>query len=247
MTHTPFHRTGDLKALSSYPLWLQEVVRATNPAKEQIVNHPLFAQMRDNTLPYPIIQRFLKGAWLTIERFPQFMAMNLQKMHFGDGTGADMARKYLMHNIRIEQKHADHWVAWAEASGLSLDDLRESADCTKARALAYWCATVCHEAPLAVGVAATNYAIEGVTGEWSSVVCSKDDYANGFPANVRGPAMRWLKIHAHYDDEHPWEALDIVATLLGDTPTDAEVRAIQTAIETSYAYFLLALEGSMEA
>ena len=31
---------------------------------------------------------------------------------------------------------------------------------------------------------------------------------------AHAPAMRWLRVHAEYDDTHPWEALEIVATLL---------------------------------
>jgi pyrroloquinoline quinone (PQQ) biosynthesis protein C len=54
--------------------------------------------MRDATLPLSQIQKFLTGVWLTIERFPQFMALNLQKLQFGDSVGADMARKFLIHS-----------------------------------------------------------------------------------------------------------------------------------------------------
>jgi len=54
-----------------------------------------------------------------------------------------------------------------------------------------------------VGIAATNYAVEGATGEWSCVVCSKVTYARSLPEQIRIPAMRWLEVHAEYDDTHP--------------------------------------------
>jgi hypothetical protein len=44
-------------------------------------------------------------------------------------------------------------------------------------------------------------------------------------AELRGPAMRWLRVHAEYDDTHPWEALEIVATLLGHAPPRAKSTA----------------------
>src|ERR1700741_5221378 len=119
MPSTEFRRSGPLKDLTSYPRWLQDVVHQTSPDKERVVNHPVFTMMRDAALSLPQIQKFLTCVWLTIERFPQFMAMNLQKMHFGDSPGADMARRYLIQNIRVEQKHADHWLAWSQASGLT--------------------------------------------------------------------------------------------------------------------------------
>ena len=35
----------------------------------------------------------------------------------------DEARRYLIRNIRVEQNHADHWIEWACASGLTKADL----------------------------------------------------------------------------------------------------------------------------
>jgi pyrroloquinoline quinone (PQQ) biosynthesis protein C len=244
---TEFRRTGPLKDLTSYPRWLQEVVRDTAPDKQRVVNHPVFAMMRDGTLSQAQIQKFLSGVWLTIERFPQFMAMNLQKMQFGDSHGADMARRFLIQNIRVEQKHADHWLAWAQATGLNLADLKKANNCVEEQALAHWCWYVCAQPSLAVGVAATNYAVEGATGEWAYLVCSTDKYANSFPDSCRVSAMRWLRVHAEYDDTHPWEALDIVATLLGGEPSESDVDAIRTAVRTSYNYMELAVDGVLRA
>lgn len=246
MPSTEFRRTGPLKELASYPQWLQEVVRETNPDKERFVRHPLFAMMCDATLPLAQVQKFLSGIWLTIERFPQFMAMNLQKMHVGDSVGADMARRYLIQNIRVEQKHADYWLAWAKASGLTLEDLKFANNCFEEQALAHWCWYISAQPSLVVGIAATNYAIEGATGEWSCLVCSKDDYANSFPEPCRTSAMRWLRVHAEYDDTHPWEALDIVATLMGHDPPEAEVDEIRRAIRTSFRYMELAVDAVLK-
>ena len=69
-----FRRTGGLKDLTSYPVWLQRVVHETERDKMRVVDHELFALMRDARLPDAAMQRFLKGVWPTIEQFPQFMA-----------------------------------------------------------------------------------------------------------------------------------------------------------------------------
>ncbi|HEY8973820.1 MAG TPA: hypothetical protein VIN75_06355, partial [Burkholderiaceae bacterium] len=94
---------------------------------------------------------------------------------------------------------------------------------------------------------ATNYAVEGATGEWSCVVCSQDTYARSLPDEIRSPAMRWLKVHAEYDDTHPWEALDIIATLLGHAPSAHEIAQVRQAIRTSYRYMELSLDSAMMA
>jgi pyrroloquinoline quinone (PQQ) biosynthesis protein C len=244
---TTFRRTGDLKSIGSYPVWLQRVVHETTPHKRRVVDHELFSLMRDARLPRPSLQRFLAGVWPTIEQFPRFMAMNLKKAAYGDGIGVDMARRYLIQNIRVEQKHAEHWATWAGAAGLGLNDLRTAADTEELQALAHWCWYVCDHADLAVAIAATNYAVEGATGEWSCVVCSQDTYARSLPDDVRVPAMRWLKVHAEYDDTHPWEALDIVATLLGHAPGAQAIAQVRQAIRTSYRYMELALDSAMLA
>jgi len=243
----PFQRSGDLKDLNSYPQWLQQVVRETTPDKLRVVNHRLFSLMRDARLPLPVMRRFLIGTWTTIEQFPRFMAKNLEKVGFGESQGHDMARRYLMHNIRVEQKHADHWVEWAKSAGVTVDDLRNSEGHDAMQALAHWCWQISDRASLAVGMAATNFAVEGATGEWSCVVMAKKDYAESLPEDIRGPAMRWLRVHAEYDDTHPWEALEIIATLLGHTPDYAEVVAIRRAIRTSFAYMEMAADWAMAA
>ena len=246
MSHD-FRRTGDLKSIGSYPVWVQRVVRETSPYKQRVVDHELFALMRDARLPLSAMRRFLVGVWPTIEQFPRFMAMNLKKIGYGDSVGEDMARRYLIQNIRVEQKHAEHWAAWASSAGLTLHDLRTGSDIEGLQALAHWCWYVCDQSKLAVAMAATNYAVEGATGEWSCVVCSKDTYARSIPEDVRSPAMRWLKVHAEYDDTHPWEALDVVATLLGHAPSPQDVAEVRRAIQSSYVYMEMALDGALMA
>ncbi len=52
-------------------------------------------------------------------------------------------------------------------------------------------------------------------------------------------------MHAEYDDTHPWEALEIIATLLGHAPEQSEVNAIRRAIRSSYAYMEMAADWAM--
>jgi pyrroloquinoline quinone (PQQ) biosynthesis protein C len=240
-----FRREGDLKALSSYPAWLQQVVRDTNRDKERIAHSEFFRLMRDGHLPVAAMRKFLIGAWPTIEQFPRFMAINLKRIGVGNSPGEDMARQFLIHNIRVEQKHADLWVDWARSVGLTPEDLKAGGDLEVPDTLPHWCWYVCDTGSLAAAIAATNYAVEGLTGEWSCLVCSKSTYADSIPADMRVRATRWLRVHAHYDDAHPWEALDIVATLLGQTPSAAEVESVRRAIRSSYIYFEMGLTYPM--
>jgi pyrroloquinoline quinone (PQQ) biosynthesis protein C len=96
-----------------------------------------------------------------------------------------------------------------------------------------------------VAIAATNYAIEGATGEWSAVVCSTGVYAAAFPEEERKRAMKWLKMHAQYDDAHPWEALEIICTLAGMNPSKELQTELRQAVCKSYDYMYLFLESCM--
>lgn len=240
-----FRRSGALKSLASYPLWLQQTVADTDAAKRRVVDHELFKRMRDARLPVTTMRSFFVGMWPTIERFPRCMAMTLKKASYGAGVGDDMARRYLVHNIRVEEKHAEQWVTWAATAGLTLDDLQHGEDVEALSALAHWCWYVCDQSSLAVAVAATNYAVEGATGEAALRVCSRPTYAESLPEDIRASAMRWLRLHAHYDDSHPWEALDIVGTLLGHAPAQRVVDEVRRAINTSYAYLEMGLDRAM--
>jgi pyrroloquinoline quinone (PQQ) biosynthesis protein C len=237
-----FVRSGRLMDLDSYPRWAQDLVEGGVEARRGVVGHELFVQMREARLGAATTHNFMAGVWPTIERFPQYMALNLLKIPYGRTRGQDMARRYLIHNIRVELKHADYWIDWAEACGVSRKALLVGAAPLATQALSHWCWHVCERESLATGMAATNYAIEGVTGEWSLLVCGSDAYERSFPEETRIKAMKWLRVHAQYDDSHPWEALDIICTLLGTNPAPSSVAELDAAIHKSYAYMRMTLD-----
>jgi pyrroloquinoline quinone (PQQ) biosynthesis protein C len=58
--------------------------------------------------------------------------------------------------------------------------------------------------------------------------------------------MKWLKLHAKYDDTHPWEALDIICTLVGTNPNRRYFELIRSRVMTSYGYMKMALDKCLE-
>ena len=242
-----FIRTGPLLDITSYPDWAQDLVADCADARGRVVGHELFRQMRDARLGEQETRTFLAGVWPVIEQFPQYMAMNLVKVQYGRTRGHDMARRYLIRNIRVEQNHADHWIEWAEASGVSRDELIEGRVPMSSHVLSHWCWHTCERDSLAAAMAATNYAIEGATGEWSMVVCSKDTYESSFPVEVRRKAMKWLRMHAEYDDKHPWEALDIICTIMGSDPGSRGIALLRGCILKSYDYMRMTLDCALDS
>ena len=242
MLDTSFSRQGDLKDIASYPRWLQDVVAQAQPARQAVIDHPVFAGMREARLTHRQMRAFFVNGWPVIDQFPQYMGMNLRKIGASETPGTRMARRYLTRNIRIEQNHADYWADWAQAHDVSRTDMENAGGPALAYALSHWCWKSSDQDSLAASIAATNYAIEGVTGDWSTIICSSDALEKSYPDEIRKRAMRWLKMHAHYDDAHPWEALDIVATLLGHAPSARDVRDVKRSIVNSFEYFRFSLD-----
>lgn len=237
-------RAGDLQDLASYPLWIREIVADVQGLKAGVAGHRLFRQMRDVVLaPYAAANFFVR-VWPVIEQFPQYMGRNLAKLQFGR-PGHDLARVFLTRNVRVEQSHADYWVAWAEASGVPREALLWGSRTAASAALPHWCWYICDREPLAEAMAATNYAIEGVTGEWAQLVCSSDRYAGSLPEERRKSGMRWLRAHARYDDSHPWEALEIIASILGPNPSPRDIEPVHAAIRRSYDYMRMTLDDCL--
>lgn len=241
-----FSRTGPLMEASSYPAWAQQLIKDCSYAKSRVVDHELYQLMRDGQLSAKVMRQYLIGGWPVVEQFAIYMANSLAKTRFARHPGEDMARRWLMRNIRVELNHADYWVNWARAHGVSQEDLTAQHVSPELHALSHWCWHTSSSDSLVVGMAATNYAIEGATGEWAAVVCSTDVYAEGFPEDVRKPAMKWLKMHAQYDDSHPWEALEIMCTLAGNNPSVQLQNELRQAICKSYDYMYLFLEHCMQ-
>ena len=104
-----FNRTGPLMEASSYPAWAQKLIQDCSESKRRVVEHELYQRMRDNTLSAKTMRHYLIGGWPVVEQFALYMAQNLTKTKFARHPGEDMARRWLMRNIRVELNHADYW------------------------------------------------------------------------------------------------------------------------------------------
>ncbi|HKT42365.1 MAG TPA: iron-containing redox enzyme family protein [Rhodanobacteraceae bacterium] len=230
-----FERSGPLTEVNSYPQWAQDMVGECEDAKQAVVDCELVRKFCERTVENEEARNFLVGLWPVIEGFPGYMARSLLKTRFGRSGGDNLARRWLVRNIRVEQNHADYWLNWAEGHGIPREEVLCGVLPPGTQVLANWCEEVSGRGTLAAGIAATNYAVEGATGEWARRVYGSALYADSFPAASRKSSLRWLQLHAAYDDEHPWEALEIVCTLLGTSPSAAAVEHITECVKRTYA------------
>ncbi len=229
-----------------YPQWIQDMVAETKELGRAVADHEAWHLFSDGTIPPRQHHALLYGFWPLIDKFPHFMALNLCKCSYGRDPAVNTARRWLIKNIRVEQKHAEWYKDWAELAGVPMGTFFDGLRSAAATAVTDWCWRVCESGSLAEGMAATNYAIEGITGQWTRMVAASEKYQKLFPENDRQKAMRWINAHASYDDTHPVEALDLIAELVGKDPESARARRITNAVEKSYDLYLWALDKGLD-
>ncbi|MDT7041207.1 iron-containing redox enzyme family protein [Candidatus Nitronereus thalassa] len=228
-----------------YAQWLKDIVHETSDRAHAVAHHEAWYQFSDASIPSHKHHALLIGFWPLIERFPQFLALNLLKCVYGEDVALNRARGWLVKNLRIEQRHAEWYRDWAECAGISREKLYRGDRPAASTAITDWCWHICESGGLAEGMAATNFAIEGVTGDWCEMVWRSPHYRTFFPENQQKKAMKWIQAHAAYDDLHPIEALDIIYALLGDNPDTKDIQKVKSAILKSLDLYHLALETGM--
>ena len=221
------------------------MVVETEESANAVAQHEAWFRFSDATIPQEQHHALLMGFWPLIERFPQYLALNLLKCSYGANPALNTARGWLIKNLRVEQRHAELYRDWAVSAGIPQETLYSANRSVAARAITDWSWQVCESGDLAEAMAATNYAIEGVTGAWTQMVWESPDYKLLFKEEERKKALRWIQAHAAYDDKHPVEALDIIYALLGQDPTPEEIQKVKKAIQKSYELYRLALDSGM--
>jgi pyrroloquinoline quinone (PQQ) biosynthesis protein C len=156
------------------------------------------------------MQGWLLQIYPFIHAFPKFLAEALIKVE------DDYSRSFFINNIRVEKGHAEHWLWMGEGFGVQREAMLELADGTKpllrdVQSLTDWLWHVNTKGSLAEAVAATSFAIEGMAGDIARKVTDGFKHYKDEPGvDLSSKTYRWMREHAHYDDEHPKIALEIV-------------------------------------
>ncbi len=229
-----------------YPQWVIDMIEETEHAARTVAAHEAWQAFSNGTIQLKQHQGLLYGFWPLIDRFPHFLALNLCKCPYGRNSTLNMARAWLIKNLRIEQRHAEWYKDWAESAGVPMDTFFDGPRSAPASALTDWCWHVSKSDDLAVAMAVIHYAVEGVTGRWTRLVGDSKAYRALFPEQVRKKALRWIDVHASYSETHPWAALDMTAGLIGPSPSRATVQRITDAVQNSYELYCHSLDACFD-
>lgn len=231
-------------AITPHPAWAQRFWDDLEPLKNAIARHPLFTAMAAGELSLRCFRHALVNFYPLVGNFPHYMSLTLARTHQVDRPGVLDARDWLINNIRIEQRHLYWYRDWAMGFGVSAQELDGCIPPPGMDAINHYLWHINERASIAEGIAATNLAIEWATGDWTrSVVKGMRLYAERGELVLDRRTMAWLRAHAHYDDAHPYEAMELVKRLCNDSE-ELQQKAFLAA-RRGMEYYLLALDDCL--
>lgn len=219
-----------------HPVWVEDMLEALSEQWKAAVYTPPVECVLTKPVPTETWGRLMKEFFCIIEAFPKYMGLSLAKTTYGQYPRDFLARDWLIGNIRVEALHVRWYLDWAVGHGFSVPEITSYRPCADVASLYEWLWSISYRGSLAEAVGAVNYAIEGITGEWSRLVLPAFTklYGEG------NKALMWLKAHANYDDAHPREALEIVKLA---TTSSEEIRRVQSSISRSLELFARAFRA----
>ena len=196
--------------LSSHPSWVSSFQSFLAPYWDGLLYGEFVEGVTHARLTLPEMRGWMLQLYPFIHSFPKFLAEALIKVE------DEYARSYLIDNIRVEKAHAEHWLWMGQGFGLRREEMVGVLEGHRpllrdVQSLSDWLWYINTKGALAEAVAATSFAIEGVTGD----MCKKA--IHGFEAYGTQPGVqmtpktsKWMREHSRYDDDHPKIALEVV-------------------------------------
>jgi len=223
------------KKFTQHPAWVMEMNRYLDPYRRAIWECKLVQETSSGALSLKQVKGWSIQFYPFIESFPQFMAVYLAK------APDPMSRAFLIDNLRVEKRHADQWIDMAKGFGVPREELFNTPIVPQVEALTHWMWSITTRGSFAEAVAATNYAIEGVTqGIASIMVKGFIKYHGKDGVYLNKNAYYWMEAHSSYDDLHPAEALEMIK--LHATSSGMQQRVVHAA-QRSLEYLFGALEA----
>lgn len=228
-------RTKRVRQFTPDPSWVLDMDRALAPYRQRIWKSKLVQGTASGQLSLQQVQGWSIQFYPFIEAFPQFMATYLAK------APDAMSRTFLIDNLKVEKRHADQWVDMANGFGVSSCELTNTPVIAQVETLTHWLWSITSRGTFVEAVSATNYAIEGVTqGIAQTMVTGFVKYHGKPGVSLTKKAYSWMEAHAHYDDLHPTEALEIIKC---QAATPELQRRVKHAAQRSLEYLSLALDA----
>jgi len=203
--------------------WIQTLHDYVKPYWDHLLNGPWAEGIAQGKLTLSEMQGWMLQIYPFIHVFPKYLAETLIKVQ------DDYSRNYYINNIRVEKAHADHWVWMGTGFGVPREEMISLANGHKpmlrdVQSLSDWLWFINTKGSLAEAAAATSFAIEGMAGDIArKITIGFQHYKDEPGVDLSAKTYRWMREHAHYDDEHPKIALEIVERYATNEETQLRV------------------------
>ena len=201
---------GSMYDVSPRPVWVDTLYRFVRPYWDALLNGEFAEGAAATRLSVDEVRGWIWQMYPFVHAFPKFLAEALIKVE------DDYSRNFLIDNIRVEKQHAEHWIWMGQGFGLAKQEMLDLAEGKRpilrdVQSLTDWMWYVNTRGSLAEAVAATSYAIEGVTGDLTRKTLQGFEAYGKLPGvEMNALTSRWMRSHAKYDDEHPRMALEVI-------------------------------------
>lgn len=231
--------------LTPHPPWMEAMLSSLRREWDAACWPLLFSLTAEGKRP-PLSQwqSVIAQYFFIVENFPKYMGLSLAKTTYGKRPGDASARRWLLQNLGVEARHAEWYVDWVGALGITPEELFALQPAPEVLALHEHLLETCTRGTLAEGVAATHWAIAGVTGVWTGM-CEKPfrEYAAD-GVRIDGVSMMWLKARGGYEEAHPEEALEIIKAAVD--PSSDEPQRVREAARKSLLLLVRVWEACRE-
>jgi pyrroloquinoline quinone (PQQ) biosynthesis protein C len=235
------HKYEEELKITSHTGWSQQFWDDLVPVKDRISQHPFFVEMAKGRLSLHGFRYALIHFYPLVAHFPSYMGLGLSKATDFSQPGVTETRNWLIQNIKVEERHLNWYQDWAIGFGITIEELNTVRPPAAMNAVNRYLWDINHRGNLAESLAATNLAIEWATGDWTiQVYKGMEHYAKFAEVDISKRSLAWLRAHAHYDDLHPYEAMELIKRLCDQNPEWQE-KAFFAAKE-GLEYYALALD-----
>lgn len=203
---------GSMKDMNelSVPQWVGSLNGYLKPYQDELLQGDWCEGVTNTRLTIAEMRGWILQTYPFIHAFPKFLAEGLIKVE------DDYSRSFLIDNIRVEKAHAEHWIWMGLGFGLTRQEMLAVAEGSQpvlrdVQSLTDWLWFINTKGSMAEAVAATSFAIEGIAGDIARKVVNGFEAYKNVPGVQMGPkTYKWFREHAHYDDDHPKIAMEIV-------------------------------------
>jgi pyrroloquinoline-quinone synthase len=168
-------------------------------AERHLLTHPFYRAWTGGTLPRPALLEYARQYYAFETRLPRF----LTALH---ARSEDRATRTALLSNAWDEEHGEHnhaelWLRFAEALGLSRSDVTEATPNEATRALMDTYRDLAENAPVEAGVAAL-YAYESQLPAVADAKIAGLNEHYGFTAADKQPGLKFFDVHRAIDVEH---------------------------------------------